>query len=165
MLSIREIRQARANKNQGGFTLIELMIVVAIIGVLAAIALPMYQTYTTRTKATEAITSTRGYMLGVAEYAQVNGRLPSLEGDIGLNCTAAPDGANGKVGSIICDFNDPAASLLTVTFAVDAAGDLMERTIVFVGTKNSQNGVDWQSVKSIAVSTTSSYPISHGCKA
>ena len=57
-------------KVQKGFTLIELMIVVAIIGILAAVALPAYQDYTTRAKVTEGISLAGGAKLAVAENAQ-----------------------------------------------------------------------------------------------
>ena len=61
---------------QQGFTLIELMIVVAIIGILAAIALPAYQDYTVRAKVTEVILAASSAKTAVAEYAQTNNALP-----------------------------------------------------------------------------------------
>jgi type IV pilus assembly protein PilA len=64
-------------KVQQGFTLIELMIVVAIIGILAAIAIPAYQDYTIRSKVTELINSAGVCKTSVAEYYQSLGVMPT----------------------------------------------------------------------------------------
>ena len=60
-------------KIQQGFTLIELMIVVAIIGILAAIAIPQYQNYTGRAQLSDAIMAAGGLKTAVAEFYQING--------------------------------------------------------------------------------------------
>ncbi len=62
---------------QKGFTLIELMIVVAIIGILAAVAIPQYQDYITRAKLSKVATFADPIKTAVAEYAQENGGLPT----------------------------------------------------------------------------------------
>ncbi|HUH90344.1 MAG TPA: pilin [Lysobacter sp.] len=68
-------------QNQKGFTLIELMIVVAIIAILAAIALPAYQDYTIRTKVTEGLTMASAAKLAVAETAASLGGLDKIDAD------------------------------------------------------------------------------------
>ncbi|WP_153144952.1 pilin [Dechloromonas sp. H13] len=61
---------------QQGFTLIELMIVVAIIGILAAIALPAYQDYTVRAKVSEVMLAASGMKVDIAEWYQTKGTMP-----------------------------------------------------------------------------------------
>jgi type IV pilus assembly protein PilA len=63
---------------QKGFTLIELMIVIAIIGILAAIAIPAYQNYTIRAQVTEGLTLAGGWKAAIAEYYANNGTWPAI---------------------------------------------------------------------------------------
>lgn len=93
---------------QKGFTLIELMIVVAIIGILAAVALPAYQDYTTRAKITEVNLQVSACKNAVAEFLQANGSFPANANAAGCNSTVATkymaaglavDSATGKITS------------------------------------------------------------------
>ena len=72
-------------KAQAGFTLIELMIVVAIIGILAAIALPAYQDYTKRSHVTEGLSLAGAAKLGVTEFFADRGAMPTSNADVGLD--------------------------------------------------------------------------------
>ncbi|WP_339892289.1 pilin [Neptuniibacter pectenicola] len=69
----------KTNKQAQGFTLIELMIVVAIIGILAAIALPAYQTYTAKARFSEVVNATGGVKTAVEVCAQTEGSLATCD--------------------------------------------------------------------------------------
>lgn len=85
----------KTNKQQG-FTLIELMIVVAIIGILAAIALPAYQTYTNKAKFSEVVNASAAVKSAVEVCAQTEGGLATCDAtDNGAVSSASGTGASG----------------------------------------------------------------------
>ncbi|RQK15151.1 prepilin-type cleavage/methylation domain-containing protein [Neisseria meningitidis] len=76
------------NTLQKGFTLIELMIVIAIVGILAAVALPAYQDYTARAQVSEAILLAEGQKSAVTEYYLNHGKWPANNNSAGVASTA-----------------------------------------------------------------------------
>lgn len=101
-------------KVQQGFTLIELMIVVAIIGILAAIAIPAYQDYTIRAQVSEGLNLASGAKVAVAEYYQNTGAYPGNNADAGL-------AAAGDIeGNYVAQVQVGANGVITATFDKDA---------------------------------------------
>ena len=99
---------------QKGFTLIELMIVVAIIAILAAIAIPAYQDYTIRAQVSEGMSLTDGAKTAMAEYYNNNGSFPTTNALAGLATAAS---INGKYVSQV---NVATAGKIIATFSSTA---------------------------------------------
>lgn len=78
------IKLHQVSPYEKGFTLIELMIVVSIIGILASIALPAYQDFTKRAHISEGLTMANGAKIGIVDFYSVHGRFPSNNASIGM---------------------------------------------------------------------------------
>jgi type IV pilus assembly protein PilA len=81
------LQETPMKRIQKGFTLIELMIVVAIIGILAAVALPAYQDYTIRAKVSELVLAASGFKTSIAEKASTDNTLASSGVGLTVNAT------------------------------------------------------------------------------
>ena len=119
-------------KVQQGFTLIELMIVVAIIGILAAVALPAYQDYTVRAKASEVMLAASGGKTAVAEFFQIHGALPAA-GSLTINTQSTTNVASvAQAGGVITATSQAAVTGLsggTITLTpVDAGNGVLNWT-------------------------------------
>ncbi len=127
---------------QKGFTLIELMIVVAIIGILAAVALPAYQDYTTRAKVSEVLVMASPAKLAVAETTSSVGGLTSVTAS---NSGYTFPGATKYVSGIVIT---DGSGIVTVTSTVpNATGDVV-LTPSPVGTGTGQ--LTWRCTSGIA---------------
>jgi type IV pilus assembly protein PilA len=106
---------------QQGFTLIELMIVVAIIGILAAVALPAYQDYTVKARVSEAILATSQCRTAVSEVYQTGGA-STAPGINGWGCEQSVAGSSTKFVSTITTDADGVITVLTTNLPADLKG-------------------------------------------
>ena len=101
---------------QQGFTLIELMIVIAIVGILAAIALPAYQDYTIRARMTEVLATAAEAKTSLAEYVASTGRMPLNALSAGINTQSF--GGTSYVNAITYAKTSDTVGVITVQAAV-----------------------------------------------
>ena len=106
-------------KTQKGFTLIELMIVVAIVGILAAVALPAYQNYSSRAKFTEVVNATSGVKSAVESCALRKGELSACGTATDTEVSAVQSGAAG--GAYVASVTVAADGEITATGAAGIA--------------------------------------------
>ena len=124
-------------KKQQGFTLIELMIVVAIIGILAAIALPAYQDYTIRAQVTDGLSLAGGAKAAVSEFKQTRGTYPISNKDAGV---ADPGHIKGKYASSV---TIETTGNITILYSGAQAHTKLSGTQLVLSPISNVGSIDW----------------------
>jgi type IV pilus assembly protein PilA len=139
-------------KHQQGFTLIELMIVVAIIGILAAIAIPSYMDYTGKAQMSEALNLAGGLKAAVAEAYNVNGALTDLDG--GTNGIPADTANDADAIGTYAASSAVDEGVITVTMQNGISACAAGETITLTPTE-SGNNLTWECTTSSSCAPSS----------
>jgi type IV pilus assembly protein PilA len=123
---------------QRGFTLIELMIVVAIVGILAAVAVPMYLDYTVRAQISDGLRLASGAKSAVTEFFQENGSMPADNTAAGL--AGATDIQGKYVESVAVGAGD---GVITVTFGNDVNQVVSGESVTLTADTSEPGSVQW----------------------
>ena len=133
--TMRHAQRSAASHWNKGFTLIELMIVVAIIGILAAIAIPAYQNYTVRAQVTEGLSLATGAKVAVWDFYSQHGAFPGSNQSAGL---AQPQSITGNYVKSV----DATNGLITIVYGGNANTAIQNKTLYLSG-RSSADGLQW----------------------
>ena len=123
-------------RSQQGFTLIELMIVVAIIGILAVIAIPMYLDYAVRAQISEGLSLSGGAKTAASEYFMDSGAFPANNDEAGLETAT---NISGKYVTSVTI----AGAVISILYGNQANGQISGDTVTLTGDASSVGAVQW----------------------
>ena len=132
---------------QKGFTLIELMIVVAIIGILAAIAIPAYQDYTVRSQVTEGLNLASDLKAAVAETFAQSGSWPTNNNTVGIDAV--------KSGKYVSDVSISTGTIVITYGGVNANTNISGKILALMPTTSPNGDVIWNCGYKDVVGSTS----------